>query len=117
MKTFKHSARQGDVLITRIDKIPENIVRVETNAKDHVVAHSETGHNHVIEADDIEFFHAANDDEMDQFISYIHVKNEGTKLRHLRSFKTHETLFIPTGLYRINRQREYIAEGFRKALD
>jgi hypothetical protein len=45
------------------------------------------------------------------------VVNKDTELKHLRSFDTHESLSIPEGLYRINRQREYTPEGYRRAAD
>lgn len=45
--TFINQAAQGDMLLTRIDAIPEGAIRVEPINGFYVLAHSETGHNHV----------------------------------------------------------------------
>lgn len=122
MKTFVNSAAQGDLLIVRIQEnnLPDNIVPATAKDADangnYIVAHSETGHHHVIEQDDVDFFHAANDGVIDEFVSYLKVKRN-TVLKHMRSFDTHEPIGIGPGLYKLLRQREYIPEGFRKAQD
>ncbi len=113
MKTFDKQAAQGDLLITKVDSIPDDLKLLEPEDDgDHIVAHSETGHHHVINSSDVKLYQAANDD----FALYLIVDNE-TELKHKRSFDTHESLKITKGLYRINRQREYTAEGFRRAAD
>lgn len=113
MKTFKNQAAQGDVLITRIDSLPEGLKKVTPESDGtYIITHSETGHNHVMDSSDINFYmDAAND-----FVGYLEVVRP-TELRHLRSFDTHESLKVEKGLYKINRQRERIPEGFRKAAD
>lgn len=116
MKTFTNCAAQGDLLITRIDEIPTDAVRQEPGDGVFVVAHSETGHHHVVESAPVEYFHAANDGDFAGQVAYLRV-NEPVALRHLRSFDTHEALSIPAGLYRLNQQREYTPEGFRRAAD
>jgi len=118
MKTFKNCAAQGELLFTRVDDLPAEIVKVEAKEPDFIVGHSETGHHHVMSSQDVEYFHAmaANDNSIDEFVSYLKVKRP-TELRHLRSFDTHESIQFAPGIYRINRQREYTMEGFRKALD
>lgn len=112
MKTFTNQAAQGDLLITRVDAIPQGLEPMKAEHGDYVVAHSETGHHHVLPEGDVNVFQAANDD----FVLYLVVNNE-TELKHLRSFDTHESLKVPPGMYRINRQREYTPEGFRRAAD
>jgi hypothetical protein len=109
---FINCAAQGDLLITRIEAIPETATKAQHENGVHVVAHSETGHHHVIDAAPVDYFHAAND----SFVSYLRV-NEPTNLRHLRSFDAHAPIQVQPGLYRINRQREYTPEGFRRAVD
>jgi hypothetical protein len=42
---------------------------------------------------------------------------EPTKINHLRSFDTHESILVPTGKYIVRRQREYTPEGYRRAAD
>lgn len=114
MKTFKNQAAQGDILITRIDTLPDNLEPMPfTERKDDIVcAHSETGHHHVVAQEDVDAYQAAND----PFVMYLVVKKE-TVLKHLRSFDTHESLLIPPGTYRINRQREGGLEQYRQAQD
>lgn len=112
MKAFDKQAAQGDLLITRIDTIPDGMEVVKPDDGYYVVAHSETGHNHVIQQEGVNVFRAAND----PFVLYLVVDNE-VELKHLRSFDTHESIKVPPGMYRINRQREYTPEGFRRAAD
>lgn len=112
MKTFENQAAQGDLLITKIDSLPENLKQVMPEDGNIVVAHSETGHNHVVFSEDVTAYHAANDD----FVMYL-VVNKETELKHLRSFDTHESIKVREGIYRINRQREYIPDGFRRVAD
>ena len=112
MKTFKNQAAQGDMLITRVESIPADVERSVHDGADYTVTHSETGHNHVMEQKNAEFYTAKND----PFVMYMVVK-EDTQLRHLRAFDTHESINVTPGKYRINRQREHMAEGFRRAAD
>ena len=112
MKTFKKMAAQGDLLITRINELPDNLEPVQAEAGAYVVAHSETGHNHVIKEDGLEVFAPANDN----FTLYL-VVDRPVDLTHMRSFDTHEPLRIAPGVYRINRQREYTPQGYRRVAD
>lgn len=112
MKVFQNQAAQGDMLITRIEQMPEGLTEAKAKNGYYIIAHSETGHNHVIAQEGVSVFEAAND----PFVLYLKVDNTA-ELRHLRSFDTHESLKINPGLYRVNRQREYTPEGFRRAAD
>jgi hypothetical protein len=103
---------QGDLMIRRIDAIPSGLKRAEPDGNRHVLAHSETGHHHVIEARGAERFI----DEMNSFIAYLDVADE-TELRHLRDFDTHESLSLPPGKYEVRNAREYTPEGWRRSAD
>lgn len=117
MKTFTKMAAQGDFLIMRVDSIPTNVEPIQANNKNHiVVAHSETGHDHVMVADRVQAYKPAGVKEVDLYEMFLSVKAP-TEINHLRSFDTHETLLVPPGNYRVRRQREYVAEGFRRAQD
>ena len=111
MKTFNKTAAQGDLLIIKINKLPRNIKKIEEN-KQYIVAHSETGHHHVIDAEDVDYY-------LDSDIkSYLVVKDIiGKQLEHLRNFDTHETIIIPPGIYELRQQREYVPEGWRRVED
>lgn len=110
--TFKNQAAQGDCLITRVNKIPSGFLKIDVKEDEYAVAHSETGHHHVMKKADVDFFEAAND----PLVLYLVVNNE-TTLRHLRNFDTHAPITVDKGIYRINRQREYVPEGWRRAAD
>lgn len=113
MKTFNNCAAQGDMLIRKIDKLPDNVNALKSEDGNFVLAHSETGHNHVVkETPDVQFYQNANDN----FIAYLVVNNEAV-VEHMRSHDTHESIMIKQGVYEIRRQREYIQEGFRRAQD
>lgn len=117
MKTFKKMAAQGDLLIVKIDALPNGIKKLNAEKGVYVVAHSETGHNHVI-ADRPNVTLYEVDDPM---VSYLEVLEAAdateTLIEHLRSFDTHETIKIPAGTYEIRRQREYTPEGWRRVED
>lgn len=116
MKTFKNMAAQGDFLIIRIDELPEEVYPCETKDGRYVVAHSETGHDHVMEAENVKMFKVELTDDDAVFELYLSV-DEDTAIEHLRSYDTHEALNVPPGNYKIRRQREYISEGWRHAAD
>ena len=113
MEKFENQAAQGDMLLTRIDRMPSN-VEPQRAEKDetHILTHSETGHHHVVAAQHVDFFKAAND----PFVSYIDVK-KSTVLRHLREHDTHKEIMLSPGIFQINRQREYELGGFRQVQD
>lgn len=112
MKTFKNMAAQGDCLIRKIDKLPDGVELAKEENGVFVVAHSETGHNHVIDKNNAQLLI----DKTNDFIAYLDVK-EDTPIDHQRSFDTHESIMIPKGLYEVRRQREYTPEGYRRAAD
>jgi hypothetical protein len=116
MKTFTKMAAQGDFIIIRIDDIPADVETFESEDGKFVVAHSETGHNHVMVADRVEAYRPKHTPDNDLYELFLNVKAP-TEIKHLRSFDTHETLLVDEGKYVIKRQREYTAEGFRRAAD
>jgi hypothetical protein len=116
MKTFNKMAAQRDFIIIRIDEIPDGVELQQPENGKIVVAHSETGHNHVMEAERVTAYKPKDVKEADLYELFLSV-DAPTTIDHLRSFDTHETLMVPTGKYKIRRQREYVAEGFRRAQD
>jgi hypothetical protein len=117
MKDFVNPAFQGDCMIRRIDKLPAGLKPAQTVDGNFVLAHSETGHNHVIaERPNVRLY-----DTEDPFVSYLEVIEATDQaealLEHLRGWDTHETIKIPAGLYEVRRQREYTPEGWRRAQD
>ena len=112
MKTFDHSAAQGDLLIIRINTLPDDAIKQEGIDGKHIVAHSETGHHHTVQDTDADLYHAAND----PMIMYL-VVDEKAELIHNRSFDTHESIGFKPGVYQLRRQREYTPEGWRRIED
>lgn len=111
-KYFKECAAQGDVLLRRIDKLPDNLVPAKAENGLFVVAHSETGHHHVVKERSAQFLI----DNTNAFIAYLQVA-EPCELEHLRSFDTHEALALEPGLYEVRRQVEFTPEGWRAVAD
>lgn len=103
---------QGDMLIIPIKTIPATARAATTEGAHYILAHSETGHNHVIERAKAEVYEAADD----TFIAYVRTLAPA-EITHQRDFDTHEPLLLTEGCYEIRRQREYMPEGFRAAQD
>lgn len=117
MKTFKNLAAQGDLLIRRIEKLPTGLKPLSVENGNFIVAHSETGHHHVIaEHPNVQVF--VTDDPMVSYLQVIEATDATeTLLEHLRNFDTHETIKIGAGNYELRRQREYTPEGWRRVQD
>ena len=114
MKTFSRQAAQGDVLITRIDKMPKEVIQARADGGKFIVAHSETGHHHTVkERPGVKYFTGK-----DPAIAYLEVIDSvEVALEHERSFDTHESLLLKGGTYEIRRQQEYTPEGWRRVAD
>ena len=120
MKFFgkdKMCARQGDVMFLRVNEMVGKTKQIEPTEGKFVLAHSETGHNHVLEAKpNVKVFGTDN-----PMISYLQIveAQEATEnfIEHLRSFDTHEPIAFSEGLYRVINQRESAPEGWKLASD
>lgn len=107
---------QGELLIVRVESLPDGLVPVATKNKVFIVGHSETGCHHVIkEQDGVTIY--ANDN--DKWHLYLVVNNpkESVELEHLRSFDTHKSFFFKDGVYKIRKQWEDDGVGLVPALD
>lgn len=113
MKQFKTVCAQGDIYIRRVDALPANAVPVQPENGRLIVTHSETGHHHIMVADRVKMF-TLPDSIMDVFLQ---VEEDGATLEHMRPHDTHETIAFNKGTYHVRRQREYVAEGFRRVED
>lgn len=117
MKTFKNQAAQGDLYVRRIDAIPPNAKPMKSERGNFIVAHSETGHHHVVaERPGVQVF--TTDDPLVSYLQVIEATDQmEALLEHLRPHDTHETIAIPPGNYELRRQREYTPEGWRRVAD
>lgn len=93
----------GEITFIRVDALPDGFVSEQATNGEFVVAHSETGHHHVLEAPGVEYM----PDREDAMVAWVRIQNgDGAKLKHKRNNDTHRTLTIKPGLYRINHARE-----------
>lgn len=115
--TFKDCAAQGDLLLRRIEKMPKGVKKIAPENGAYIVAHSETGHHHVIDATpNVRWY--SGDNPMVSYLEVINATDETeTLLRHLRSFDTHKTISIPNGIFEVRRQRQRSPEGWRRVED
>jgi hypothetical protein len=95
--------RQGDVRLVSIEKLPDGL-----KEKDAVVAHSETGHHHVIEKGIV--YTDVNG------MQYVQVEKEAI-LVHQKTQEAHEQIQIPKGIYKIMHQREFSPQESRRVMD
>jgi hypothetical protein len=117
MKTFEKMAAQGDLLLRKIKCLPNGVKPLNAENGVFVVAHSETGHNHVIDASqNVRWFAGENTE-----VTYLQVIEAldatETILRHLRGHDTHAPIVIPPGVFELRRQREHTPEGWRRVED
>lgn len=112
MRTFDKCAAQGDIYFTRIDKLPSDAVKVEPEKGLVIVAHSETGHSHVMDAKSVTMYQLP-----DSIMDCLLVVENPTALEHLREHDTHEPILFEKGVYHVRRQREHVPEGWRRVED
>lgn len=118
LKTNKPVA-QGDVLFRRIRAVPKTAIQSETDGV-IVVAHSETGHHHSIDATDgVRLFMEPSD----PLVCYLRLEGvEHADVVHHRAWDTHDTVRLvakATGVttFEVRRQREYTPQGWRRVED
>ena len=104
---------QGDVYLIPIKAIPRGATAIAPENGVHVVAHSETGHNHVIDARATTLL---EHNALDQFRNFLTVEAP-TELRHLRNYNTHAPQVVPPGNYLVQRQRTPALDGWARAAD
>lgn len=114
MNDTRKPIAQGDALFVPVcrDATGEAIAPIEGH---YIVAHSETGHNHVIEAEPrVRMFKG-----MDAFRDLLFIEGDApVEVKHLRDHHTHATVMLAPGAWEVRRQREYDPmEGFRRAQD
>ena len=107
-------AYQGDLGIFPVAAPPSGLVEVPPSSEGHVVAHSETGHHHVIEKrHDIRQFSG-----MDMFRGFLEIAGDKpAELVHLRDHHTHAPQVVAPGAWLIQRQAAYTPQGWERARD
>ena len=114
---FKKCAAQGDVYILRVDSLPNGIKPAEITDGRFILAHSETGHNHVMEAKpNIKLY--STDNPLVSYLEVVEATDQAESvLEHMRNFDTHAPISFDVGIYKIINQRESAPEGWRRAAD
>ena len=114
MRTFNNQAAQGDLLIRRIEEIPSGFEVAASDVEGGVVvAHSETGHHHVMLAEPgVEVLR--NLTEPGRAVVQV---REVAHLEHRRTTHRHETIEFTPGVYELRRQREETPQGWRRVVD
>lgn len=113
----KKMAAQGDVLFRKVKKIADGFAAVERKGP-IIVAHSETGHHHVIEIPGVTM-HCRADSPL---IAYLKMGDDvrAFEVVHQRPWDTHDTLRCvgkPGDVWEVRRQREHTPEGWRRVQD
>lgn len=106
---------QGDLMVMRVAGMPAGVKVREAKADDGrlILAHSETGHHHVIDSRNAQLLI----DETNDYIAWLKIA-EPCEIEHLRSFDTHEGYVLDPGVYELRRgQIERSPEGWRRAAD
>src|ERR1700694_5604216 len=90
--------RHGEVLLVPVDSIPDGAI---DKVRSCVVGHSESGHHHVLESDDIfERIVAANRD--------LYVRLDArAPLRHQKPHQQPRELSVPAGAWRVIKKTEF----------
>lgn len=91
----------GENMLLPVQELPKNAEKIKTG-KSFIFAHSETGHNHVIEAE------KASDLAVYEFNGQVYIKvNNESKITHKKSFDIHQPIEIMPGIYKVNKKTEY----------
>lgn len=94
-----YSIIHGENALIPIKEMPAGKTSKHTS---FIVGHSESGHNHVLEADKTKDF----DIMIENGEIYITNKFEAS-LVHKKTHDIHETVVVQPGIYKVNRKTEY----------
>jgi hypothetical protein len=91
--------QHGECLLLPVDKLPKGKTSKVTSK---IVAHSETGHHHVVEASQ-EFEVMGSLEKQDLYLRLF----EPAKLVHKKATEKHKDLVVPKGDWKILHKTEY----------
>ena len=84
MKIIKTIGQQGEVRIDLMDGLPEGVALTKHTERNHaglpIISHSESGHHHVLDRDDVEVFEQKEDVPAGMRILYAILENPETAL-------------------------------------
>ena len=102
MKTKQQIIRHGEVILKPIDTLPKGAI-LEKEVKEEIIAHSETGHHHILTAPDMTKmkFYTFNGER------YIELP-QIAELWHQKTGKdVHTPHKVNPGIYKINIKKEF----------
>jgi hypothetical protein len=126
MTTIEKTARQGDVVIVRIDALPDGLIPTERDKLGRIVlAHGErSGHGHAIRDRHVTSLRMAGTGPDPTGVSggvdYLEVGGSGATLNHeyeSGQIAEHHPITLPPGFYSVKLQREYQPQGIVRATD
>lgn len=127
MTIIEKTARQGDVMLVRVDKLPAGLIETKRDRHGRIVlAHGEkSGHGHAIRDPFVCGFRLATTEPDPTGVSggvdYIEVGGSGpATLSHeyVSGEKAeHEPIELPPGIYKIALQREYTPDEIVRVVD
>jgi hypothetical protein len=121
MKTATTVVAQGDVLFRRVESVPKGAAKIKRKGA-LIVAHSETGHHHVIDDLKVAYFEVPGN----PLVGYLQLGDlidggaGGVDVVHQRPWDTHETIRLLGKLgdvWEVRRQREMTPEGWARVQD
>lgn len=126
MADIQTIARQGDVVLVKIDQLPDGLI--ETKRDQHgriVLAHGEkSGHGHAIREKNVTSLRMAGTEDDPTGVSggvdYILVGGSGATLNHEYAsgqMAEHHPINLAPGAYKVVLQREYNPAGIQRAID
>ena len=126
MTTIEKTARQGDVMLVRIDKVPDGLIETQRDQHGRIVlAHGEkSGHGHAIREPNVTSLRMAGTEPDPTGVSggvdYILVGGSGATLNHEYAsgqMAEHLPITLPPGAYKVVLQREYSPEAIKRVID
>lgn len=127
MTTIDQVARQGDVVLVRVDTLPEGLIETRRDAHGRIVlAHGEkSGHGHAIREKGVTGFRFQSTQEDPSGVSggVDYVLVGGSEAAHLNheyasgQMAEHHPITLPPGIYKVALQREYSPQAIIRAAD
>jgi hypothetical protein len=113
-RVVDNESAQGDLNLYRIDRIPSTAKEVQAGGR-IVLAHSETGHHHAIDAHgrDVVMLRC----EKEPLVCYLQVNCDRVEVVHHRDNDKHGAHVLTRGLWAAGRQVEYTPDGYRMVRD
>jgi len=112
MKKVKNGfGAQGDLYFRRLDKCTtDKLKKAEKKDGKYILAHSESGHHHVVDCEKVNFMTSDN-----PMISFLELLDNGVDILHLKNGKdAHETLRLlgkPGDIWEVRRGRQARPSG------